>query len=118
MSVPEDMIAIAEDIIRQWGVPAKYLAQGAEEPVDVTVRKKPKRKVTTEGRTMMQMEISALSSVVANPAFRDVFEVDGEAWTLSPLPTEFYEIQEACGGALWNLTLVREVAPTMRGGAA
>jgi hypothetical protein len=44
MSVPEDMIAIAEDIIRQWGVPATYRAQGAEESVDVTVRKKPKRK--------------------------------------------------------------------------
>ena len=118
MSVPEDMIAIAEDIIRQWGVPAKYRAQGAAEAVDVMIRKKPKRKVTTEGRAMMQMEISVLSSVVTIPAFRDVVEVDGEEWTLSPLPMEFYEIQEACGGALWNLTLVREVTPTMRGGAA
>lgn len=115
MSVPEDMIAIAEDIIRQWGVPAKYRAQGAADAVDVTVRCKPKRRVTSEGKTMMQMEVSALSSVVTSPSIGDEFEVAGEQWALSTLPMEFMEIQEACGGALWNLTLVHDVRPVRRG---
>jgi hypothetical protein len=114
MSVPENMIAIAEDIMRQWGVPAKYLANGAEDAVDVTVRCKPQRRMTSQGRTFLIMEVSVLSSEVAAPGFGDVVTVDGDAWKLSSLPLEFYEIASHLEGALWQLTLVTDARPTRR----
>ena len=53
--------------------------------------------------------------MITSPSIGDEFEVDGEQWTLSTLPMEFMEIQQACGGALWNLTLVHDVRPVRRG---
>ena len=115
MSAPADMQAIAEDIIRQYGVPAEYLAHGSDLPaVPVTIRKKPLRKVSMSGRTMWQREISVLSSVIESPSFGDVFEIDGEPWKLTTLPIEFMEIAESCGGALWNLTLIQDARPTRK----
>jgi len=115
MSIANDMIAIADDMMRMFGVPATYTAQGSVLPgVAVTVRCKPRRRVTMESRTMWQMEISVRNNAVTSPSFGDVFEVDGESWKLTQLPMEFMEIAEACGGALWNLTLVRDARPTRK----
>ncbi|MBU4526556.1 MAG: hypothetical protein KUA37_02005 [Desulfomicrobium sp.] len=118
MSVRKSLIAMAEDMMRMHGVPAVYRAGGAGDGVPVAIRRKPARKVTMEGRTMWQMEISALTSEIASPAMKDSVEIDGIVWTLTPLPLEPDEIQSACGGALWNLTMVRDASPTMHGGAA
>jgi len=109
------MIAIADDMMSMFGVPATYIAQGSVLPgVDVTVRCKPKRMVTIESWTRWQMEFCGRSNAVTSPSFGDVFEVDGESWKLTQLPMEFMEIAEACGGALWNLTLVRDARPVRK----
>lgn len=118
MSIRESMAAMAADMMRSHGDPAVYRAGGTDGGVPVAVRRKPARKATMEGRTMWQMEITVLAADIPAPSMKDTFEVDGAVWTLSPLPMEFYEIQSSCGGALWNLTVIRDVAPTMRGGAA
>ena len=118
MSIAEDMIAIADDMMLMLGVPATYTAHGSVLPgVDVTVRCKPKRRLTSEGRSFLVMEISVRSSEVEAPAFGDVFEIGTEAWKLSSLPLEFYEIASNADGALWNLTLVKDAVSTGRGGA-
>lgn len=120
MTIAADMQAIADDLMRMFGVPATYVAVGADpddEPVVVTVRCKPKRRMTSEGRTFLVMEISVRSSEVAEPNFGDVFTIEGEAWKLSSLPLEFYEITSHAGGAMWQLTLVKDAISTGRGGA-
>ena len=119
MTIAADMQAIADDLMRMFGVPAKYRASGdgAWEEIDVTVRCKPKRMMTMERGRMWVMEISVRSSEVAEPIFGDVFTIEGEAWKLSSLPLEFYEITSHAGGALWQLTLVGDAISTGRGGA-
>lgn len=119
MTIASDMQAIADDLMAMLGVPATYQANGtgAWEAVDVTVRCKPKRRMTSEGRTFLVMEISVRSSEVAEPNFGDVFTIGGEAWKLSSLPLEFYEISEHAQGALWQLVLVKDAISTGRGGA-
>ncbi len=119
MSIQQDMQAMADDLMRQFGVPATYKASGDGDwqAVPVTVRKKPIRRMTSEGRTFLVMEISVKSTEVEAPAFGDVFEIDGESWKLSSLPLEFYEISSHAQGALWQLTLVKDAVSTGRGGA-
>lgn len=111
MSIATDMQAMADDIMRMFGGPATYKAGGTGEGVAVTVRKKPLRRMTSEGRTFLVMEISVRSTEVEAPAFGDVFEIDGESWKLSSLPLEFYEISSHAQGALWQLTLVQDARP-------
>lgn len=119
MTIAEDMIAIADDMMRMFGVLATYTAQGSVLPgVPVTVRCKPKRRLTMEQRTAMVMEISVRSSEVEAPNFGDVFEIAGEAWKLTSLPLDSYEIETAAGGALWKLMLNMDARSTMKGGAA
>jgi len=117
MTIAADMTAIADDLMTMLGVPATYLAQGSSTPISVTVRCKPKRRMTSEGRTFLVMEISVRSSEVSAPNFGDVFTIGGEAWKLSSLPLEFYEISDHAQGALWQLTLVKDAVSTGRGGA-
>ena len=119
MTIAADMIAIADDLMRMFGVPASYIpsGSGAWEAVPVTVRKKPLCRMTSEGRTFLVMEISVRSSEVEAPAFGDVFEIGEESWKLSSLPLEFYEISSHAGGALWQLVLVKDAVSTGRGGA-
>lgn len=111
MTIASDMQAMADDIMRMFGGPATYKAGGTGEGVAVTVRKKPLRRMTSEGRTFLVMEISVRSTEVEAPAFGDVFEIDGESWKLSSLPLEFYEISSHAQGALWQLTLVQDARP-------
>lgn len=117
MTIADDMQAMADDIMRMFGVAATYKAGGAGDGVAVTVRKKPLRRMTSEGRTFLVMEISVKSTEVEAPAFGDVFEIDGESWKLSSLPLEFYEISSHAQGALWQLVLVKDAVSTGRGGA-
>jgi len=114
MSIQQGMQAMADDLMRQFGVPATYKAGGAGEGVAVTVRCKPKRRMTSEGRTFMVMEISVRSAEVEAPAFGDVFEIGAESWKLSSLPLEFYEISSHAMGALWQLTLVQDARPVRK----
>ena len=114
MTIAADMQAIADDIMAMLGVPATYLAQGAEESADVTVRCKPKRRMTSEGRTFLVMEISVRSSEVEAPSFGDQFTIGGESWKLSSLPLESYEISEHAQGALWQLTLTQDARPVRK----
>lgn len=114
MTIAEDMQPIADDLMRMLGVPATYKAGGTGDGVAVTVRKKPLRRMTSEGRTFLVMEISVRSTEVEAPAFGDVFEIGGEAWKLSSLPLEFYEITEHAQGALWQLTLSQDARPTRK----
>lgn len=120
MTIAADMQAIADDLMRMFGVPATYVAIGADpddEPVECTVRCKPKRLMTMERGRMWVMEISVRSSEVAEPNFGDVFTIDGDAWKLSSLPLDSDEIASHAGGALWQLTLVKDAISTGRGGA-
>lgn len=117
MSIATDMQAIADDLMSMFGVPATYKAGGAGEGAPVTVRKKPLRRMTSEGRTFLVMEISVRSTEVEAPSFGDVFEIGGEPWKLSSLPSEFYEISSHADGALWQLVLVKDAVSTGRGGA-
>jgi len=118
MSIAEDMIAIADDMMLMLGVPATYIAQGSVLPgVAVTVRCKPKRTMTQERGRMLVMEISVRATEVETPAFGDTFEIGGESWKLSSLPLEFYEISSHAMGALWQLVLIKDAVSTGRGGA-
>lgn len=120
MTIAADMLAIADDLMAMLGVNATYRATGSDpddDPVAVTVRCKPKRRMTSEGRTFLVMEISVRSSEVSEPNFGDVFTIGGEAWKLSSLPLGFYEITEHAQGALWQLVLVKDAISTGRGGA-
>lgn len=117
MTIVDDMQAMADDIMRMFGVDATYKAGGAGEGVAVVARKKPLRRMTSEGRTFLVMEISVRSTEVSAPSFGDVFEIDGESWKLSSLPLEFYEISSHAQGALWQLVLVKDAVSTGRGGA-
>lgn len=120
MTIASDMQAVADDLMRMFGVAATYVAVGSDpddDPVAVTVRCKPKRLMTMERGRMWVMEISVRSSEVSAPNFGDVFTIDGEVWKLSTLPLEFYEISSHAGGALWQLTLVKDAISTGRGGA-
>jgi len=119
VTIASDMQAIADDLMAMLGVPATYQAAGtgALEAVPVTVRCKPKRRMKSEGRTFLVMEISVRSSEVAEPNFGDTFTIGGEVWKLSSLPLEFYEISEHAQGALWQLVLVKDAVSTGRGGA-
>lgn len=114
MSVQEDMQVMADDLMRTFGVEATYKAGGAGEGVPVTVRKKPMRRMTSDGRTFLVMEISVRSSEVRNPAFGDVFVIGSESWKLSSLPLEFYEITSHAQGALWQLTLTQDARPVRK----
>jgi len=118
MTIADDMATLADDLMRMFGVPAKYWPHGSRLPSDVvTVRCKPARRLTTEGRTMWVMKISVRSSEVSAPNFGDVFTIDGDAWKLSTLPLDSDEINSHAGGALWQLTLVKDAISTGRGGA-
>lgn len=117
MSIATDMQAIADDLMRMLGVDATYKAGGAGEGVAVVVRCRPRRRMTSEGRTFLVMEISVRSTEAAEPAFGDVFEIGTESWKLSSLPLEFYEISSHAEGTLWQLTLVKDAISTGRGGA-
>lgn len=114
MTIAEDMQAMADDLMRTFGVEATYKAGGAGEGVAVTVRKKPMRRMTSDGRTFLVMEISVRSSEVGNPAFGDVFVIGSENWKLSSLPLEFYEITSHAQGALWQLTLTQDARPVRK----
>ena len=114
MSIQQDMQALADDLMRQFGVPSTYKAGGDGEGVAITVRKKPLRRMTSEGRTFLVMEISVRSTEVEAPAFGDTFEIGGESWKLSSLPLEFYEISSHAQGALWQLTLVQDARPVRK----
>lgn len=117
MAIADDMQAIADQLMRDFGVPAIYKASGDWQDVNCTVRCKPKRLMTMERGRMWVMEISVRSSEVAGPNFGDTFTIDGEVWKLSTMPLEFYEISSTAMGALWQLTLVKDAVSTGRGGA-
>jgi hypothetical protein len=55
MSVPEDMIAIAEDIIRQWG--SVYVSGAGDEESWTDGPQEAEAQGDNEGRTMLQMKI-------------------------------------------------------------
>lgn len=112
MSIAEDMIAIADQLMADFGVPATYLAQGSEDPaVDVTVRCKPKMKVADGHKTVTAMGITVRSSEVADPGFGDVFTVDGVAWKVSTLHPDFSRIKTDAAGALWTMGVVTDARP-------
>ena len=117
MSIPEDMLAMADDLMRTFGVVATYKAGGAGAGVAVTVRKKPMRRMTSDGRTFLVMEISVRSTEVETPNFGDVFTIGTEEWKLSSLPLESYEITSTAMETLWQLVLVKDALSTGRGGA-
>lgn len=117
MSIQTDMQAIADDLMRTFGVEATYKAGGGWEGAQVTVRCKPKRLMTMERGRMWVMEISVRSSEVSAPNFGDVFTISAEDWKLSSLPLEFYEINSTAMNTLWQLVLVKDAISTGRGGA-
>lgn len=118
MTIPADMAAMADDIMATLGVPATYRAGGAGDGVAVTVRCKPRRRMTNASRTFLLMEISVRATEVSDPQFGDTFEIGPDVWSLSSLPLEFYEITDHAMGALWQLALTRDARPTLRGGTA
>lgn len=117
MTIAEDMQAMADDLMRMFGVAATYKAGGTGEGVAVVVRKKPMRRMTSDGRTFLVMEISVRATEVGAPNFGDVFTIGTEEWKLSSLPLEFYEITSTAMETLWQLVLVKDAISTGRGGA-
>ena len=118
MSIATDMQAMADDLMRQFGVPATYKAGGAGEGVAVTVRCKPRRVALDERIRMHVMEISVRASEVQAPDYGDTFEIGGVTWAIKGLPTGESEITDHAMGALWQLVLTRDARPTLRGGVA
>ena len=116
MSIPEDMLAMADDLMATLGVSATYRPSGVGPDVPVTVRVKPRQTIFDGNKRMTVMEISVRSSEVADPQYGDVFVIGTDAWKLTSLPVEKGEIMSHAMGALWQLTLTIDARSTMRGG--
>lgn len=110
MTIPPDMQELANAIMADWGVPALYRPTGQDPAEEVTVRCKPRFVVVGAQKTRV-MDISVRATEVAMPEYGDTFEIDGELWRLSALPSGDSEINSHACGALWQLTLVRDARP-------
>ena len=111
MSIAEDMIAIADDMMRMFGVPATYKSGGTGEGVAVTVRCKPKQTISDGSKRLKAMEISVRQTEVADPEYGDTFEVDGAEWKISGLSPDKSGIASHACGALWQIALVMDARP-------
>lgn len=120
MSIADDMVAMANDMMSTFGVAATYLPSGGDpddDAVAVTVRCKPQYVMVTDRGRMRVMDVSVRASEVSAPDFGDTFTIDGAAWKLSALPDGASEINSTAMGALWQLTLVKDPVSSGRGGA-
>jgi hypothetical protein len=111
MSIATDMQAMADDLMRQFGVPATYKAGGAGEGVAVTVRCKPKQTIWDGSKRLRAMEISVRSAEVADPEYGDTFEIDDTEWKISGLSPDKSGIASHACGTLWQLALVVDARP-------
>lgn len=113
MSIATDMQAMADDLMRQFGVPATYKASGDGDwqAVPVTVRCKPKQTIFDGSKRLKAMEISVRSSEVADPEYGDIFEIDGVEWKISGLSPDKSGIASHACGTLWQLALVVDARP-------
>lgn len=111
MTIADDMKAMADDIMRMFGVPATYKTGGAGEGVAVVVRCKPQQTIWDGSKRLKAMEISVRSSEVADPEYGDTFEIDGAVWKISGLSPDKSGIASHAGGALWQLALVMDARP-------
>lgn len=111
MTIAEDMQAMADDLMRTFGVDATYRAGGAGAGVAVTVRCKPKQTAWDGSKKMKVMDISVRSTEVSDPEYGDTFEIDGAAWKISGLSPDRAAIASHAGGTLWQLVLVSDARP-------
>ena len=111
MSIAEDMIAMADQLMADFGVPATYRAGGAGEGVAVVVRCKPKQTIFDGSKRLKAMEISVRSTEVADPEYGDTFEIDGAEWKISGMSPDKSGITSHACGALWQLALVMDARP-------
>ena len=122
MTIADDMTALADALMDTYGQPAEYRPGGDEGmAVQVTVRCKPQRVLAWERRMLRIMDISVRAADVPTPYYGDVFVVHGLAWTISALPVDTLagaEIASHAGGALWQIIVMQDSVPTLRGGLA
>lgn len=117
MTIVSNMQAIADDLMRMFGVAATYVAIGADpddDPVAVTVRCKPRMKVADGHKVTTAMGLTVRSSEVADPNFGDVFTIDGIEWKVSTLHPDFQRIKTDAGGALWTMGVVSDSRPSRK----
>ena len=110
MSIPEDMLAMADDLMATLGVSATYKSAGTGPDTPVTVRVKPERVVVQDGRKFRAVDISVRSSEILDPDYGDVFIIGPSSWVLRSLD-EVSAINSHAMGALWQLTLTRDARP-------
>lgn len=122
MTIAEDMTALADALMDTYGQPAEYRPGGDEGmTMPVTLRCKPQRVLAWERRMLRIMDISVRATDVPTPYYGDVFVVHGQAWTISALPVDSLagaEITSHAGGVLWQIIVMQDAIPTLRGGLA